>query len=65
LTPWYAAGQDKHYPPTNYQSYNLRDEVEIDGKKFYNQHVNNKGDNHLFARKVAAESTVYVPRICS
>ena len=46
------------YPATNFQSYDLRDEIEVDGKVFRNEHVDVKGDNYILARKIAAESTV-------
>ena len=58
LTVWYAANQHKSYPETNWQMYNLADETEVNGQVFRNQHVDNRGDSHLLARKVAAESTV-------
>ncbi|WRT68513.1 uncharacterized protein IL334_005489 [Kwoniella shivajii] len=58
LTPWYAAKQDTDYPKINYQKYDLSDKVDINGHTFRNEHVNVKGNNALFARKVAAESTV-------
>jgi beta-glucosidase len=40
----------------------LADETEVKGRIFRNEHVDNKGDNYMFARKVAAESTVYATR---
>ncbi|OCF44035.1 hypothetical protein I317_02143 [Kwoniella heveanensis CBS 569] len=58
LTPWYASKQNGDYPKVNYQKYDLSDRVDVNGKVFRNEHVDNRGDNHLFARKVAAESTV-------
>ncbi|EIW68265.1 hypothetical protein TREMEDRAFT_69280 [Tremella mesenterica DSM 1558] len=58
LTPYFAQGQYREYPAVNYQKYNLRDSVEVHGMTFRNLHINNKGDNHLLARKIAAESTV-------
>ncbi|WWD19167.1 hypothetical protein CI109_103625 [Kwoniella shandongensis] len=58
LTPWFASKQYTDYPAINYQKYDLADKKEINGHVFRNEHVNNKGDNYLFARKVAAESTV-------
>ncbi|WVF67569.1 hypothetical protein IAT40_002327 [Kwoniella sp. CBS 6097] len=58
LTPWYASKQHIDYPEVNYQKYDLSDQVEVNGKVFRNEHVDNRGDDHLFARKVAAESTV-------
>lgn len=57
LTP-YLASQHKGYPEINYQKYNLRDEVEVNGQVFRNQHISHKGDHHKLARKIAAESTV-------
>ncbi|KAL7422426.1 hypothetical protein Q5752_003074 [Cryptotrichosporon argae] len=57
LTPWIAS-QRGDYPAVNYQKYDLTDEVVVDGHVFRNQHVDNRGDNARFARKVAAESTV-------
>ena len=57
LTPWYALGQSR-YPETNFNYYNLADKVEVQGRHYYNRHVDNRGDNHVYARKVAAESTV-------
>ncbi|CAD6568913.1 MAG: hypothetical protein TREMPRED_004846 [Tremellales sp. Tagirdzhanova-0007] len=58
LTPWLAAGQNISYPRTNWHKYDLADEREVDGRVFRNDHVNNKGDNYILARKIAAESTV-------
>ncbi|RXK42426.1 hypothetical protein M231_00416 [Tremella mesenterica] len=58
LTPYFAQGQYREYPAVNYQKFNLRDSVEVHGMTFRNLHINNKGDNHLLARKIAAESTV-------
>ncbi len=63
LTPYLAFGQNASYPNTNWQKFDLADEIEVGGKFFRNQHIDNKGDNYLFARKVAAESTVYVSRL--
>jgi beta-glucosidase len=62
LTPYFAFKQHMHYPKVNYQKFNLRDEVEVDGLFMKNEHRNVKGNNYLLARKVAAESTVYVAR---
>ncbi|ORY35747.1 glycoside hydrolase superfamily [Naematelia encephala] len=58
LTPYFAARQDTSYPSINYQSNNLADAIEADGRIYRNKHVDNRGDNPEFARKVAAESTV-------
>lgn len=58
LTPYFAQHQDTNYPAINYQKYNLRDEVEINGMVFRNEHISHKADHHTLARKVAAESTV-------
>ncbi|WVQ80171.1 hypothetical protein IAT38_002276 [Cryptococcus sp. DSM 104549] len=58
LTPWLASNQHKDYPAINYQKYDLSDKVVVGNRTFRNEHVNNKRDNHRFARKVAAESTV-------
>ena len=60
LTPWLAAGQNTSYPRTNWHMYDLADEREVDGRVLRNEHVNTKGDNYILARKIAAESTVYV-----
>jgi len=60
LTPWIASGQKSSYPHTNWQKWDLSDEIEVDGRVFRNEHVDNKGDNYILARKIAAESTVYV-----
>lgn len=60
MTPYFASKQDSDYPAINYQHYDLRDEVEVDGKIFRNEHISNKGDHHKLARKVATESTVSV-----
>lgn len=62
LTTWYAFGQDKGYPKTNWNRFNLADVIEVNGRKYVNEHVDNRGDNHRLARKVAAESTVYASR---
>lgn len=59
LTPWYASGQDKGYPKTNWHRFDLADEIEVNGRKLVNEHVDHRGDNHVLARKIAAESTVY------
>jgi beta-glucosidase len=61
LTTWYAFGQDKGYPETNWNKYNLADESTVNGRRFVNEHIDSRGDNHILARKIAAESTVYVP----
>jgi hypothetical protein len=58
LTPYLASQHNDNYPEVNYQSYNLRDEVEVDGQIFRNQHLSHKADHHKLARKVAAQSTV-------
>lgn len=58
LVPWLASGQDHGYPKTNWQKHDLADEIEVGGRKLYNEHVDNRGDNHILARKIAAESTV-------
>ena len=59
MIPWLAFGQRTGYPPTNFQSYDLADEIEVGGQIFRNEHVNTKGDNYMLSRKIAAESTVY------
>ncbi|TYJ52305.1 hypothetical protein B9479_007091 [Cryptococcus floricola] len=58
LTPYLALQHNSSYPKVNYQMYNLQDQIEVDGHVFRNEQVDVKGDNHLWARKVAAESTV-------
>ncbi|WVR09511.1 hypothetical protein IAU60_006579 [Kwoniella sp. DSM 27419] len=58
LTPYYAFGQHREYPAVNYQKYDLSDKAEVNGHVFWNEHRDNRGDNAVFARKVAAESTV-------
>jgi hypothetical protein len=58
LTPYLASQHNDNYPKVNYQSYNLRDEVEVDGQVFRNQHISHKEDHYKLARKVAAESTM-------
>ncbi|WVW85507.1 hypothetical protein I302_107545 [Kwoniella bestiolae CBS 10118] len=58
LTPWYASKQDSDYPKVNYQKYDLSDSKEVNGHVFKNEHVDVRGDNAMYARKVAAESTV-------
>lgn len=63
LTPYFALGQQKSYPAVNWEKFDLKDEVTLeDGHTYRNEHVDNRGDNHLFARKAATESTVYVKR---
>ncbi|WVQ72131.1 hypothetical protein IAR50_001676 [Cryptococcus sp. DSM 104548] len=58
LTPYLALQHNSSYPEVSYQKYNLQDDVNVDGHVFRNEHVDVKGDNNLWARKVAAESTV-------
>ncbi|ORX38400.1 glycoside hydrolase superfamily [Kockovaella imperatae] len=58
LLPWYASRQHEDYPAPNFQKYDLSDEFEQDGMVFKNEHVDNRGDGHILARKVAADSTV-------
>ncbi|WWC90596.1 uncharacterized protein L201_005532 [Kwoniella dendrophila CBS 6074] len=58
LTPWYASNQDTDYPQINYQKYDLSDSKTVNGHRFKNEHINVKADNAIYARKVAAESTV-------
>ncbi|ODN90828.1 hypothetical protein L198_06145 [Cryptococcus wingfieldii CBS 7118] len=58
LIPYLALQHNSSYPKVTYQKYNLQDQIEVDGHVFRNEHVDVKGDNHLWARKVAAESTV-------
>ena len=60
LTVQFAFGQDKGYPKTNWNRYDLADKVVIGDTTFENRHKDNRGDNHLLARRVAAESTVLV-----
>ncbi|WWC71463.1 uncharacterized protein I206_105421 [Kwoniella pini CBS 10737] len=58
LTPWYAAKQHIYYPKINYQKYDLSDKKEVNGHTWKNEHVDVRGDNAIYARKVAAESTI-------
>ena len=58
LTTWFAFGQDDGYPKVNWNRFDLADQVEVNGRILYNHHVDNRGDNHILARKIAAESTV-------
>ena len=59
LLPWYASNQHLDYPAPNFQKWDLSDQFEQDGMVFRNEHVDNRGDGHILARKIAAESTVY------
>nr|XP_018261591.1 uncharacterized protein I303_06029 [Kwoniella dejecticola CBS 10117]OBR83749.1 hypothetical protein I303_06029 [Kwoniella dejecticola CBS 10117] len=58
LTPWYASQQHTNYPRINYQKYDLSDSKEVNGHVWTNEHVDVRKDNAIYARKVAAESTV-------
>ena len=60
LTPQIASGQTKEYPRTNFYNRDLADEKHEGGRVLRNEHVDVRGDNPDFARKVAAESTVSV-----
>jgi beta-glucosidase len=60
LTPYFAFGQHVDYPAVNYQKYDLADTAQVDGVVYTNKHIDVRGDNPTFARKVAAESTVSV-----
>ncbi|KAK6910773.1 hypothetical protein I203_104805 [Kwoniella mangroviensis CBS 8507] len=58
LTPWYASKQHTDYPQVNYQKHDLSDSKEVNGHVFRNEHRDVREDNAVYARKVAAESTV-------
>ncbi|WVQ68370.1 uncharacterized protein L199_006577 [Kwoniella botswanensis] len=58
LTPWYGSKQHMGYPQVNYQKYDLSDSKEVNGLMFRNEHRDVREDNAMYARKVAAESTV-------
>lgn len=60
LTPWYAQKQHLGYPKVNWQRFDLTDQIKIGDRTFRNEHVDNRGSNAVFARKMAAESTVSV-----
>lgn len=58
LTPWYASQQHTNYPETNFQKWTLQDHITVGGKVWTNQHVDVRGDNLQYSRKVATESHV-------
>lgn len=58
LTPQLAQKQNRDYPHTNFHSRDLADERHEGDRVLLNEHVDVRGDNPDFARKVAAESTV-------
>ena len=58
LIPWIASGQNKSYPHINMQSHDLADEINVEVMVFRNEHIDNKEDNYILARKIAAESSV-------
>lgn len=58
LTPWFAQKQNEGHPKVNWHKFDLTDFATINGRTYRNEHVDNRGSNPKFARKVAAESTV-------
>jgi hypothetical protein len=58
LTPWFAQKQNEGYPKVNWHKFDLTDSFTIRGRTYRNEHVDNRGSNPKFARKIAAESTV-------
>lgn len=60
LTPFYAQKQHLDYPALNEQMKDLNDIVEADGMIYRNEHVDvRQPDSASYARKAAADSTVY------
>ena len=60
LTPQLAQKQNVNYPKTNFYHRDLADERHEGDRVLRNEHVDVRGDNADFARRVAAESTVCV-----
>lgn len=59
LTPYFALGQHKGYPSSNYHKFNFQNVWEQDGKVFRNEHINVQAKGTAeFIRKAAADSTV-------